>query len=392
MAAMTARRTDRVVIVHPDPAVRGEIESVLRRVHRQAIAVRHVSHAGSAIQISREFDPRIVLLDLGQERALALSVARELRRPDRLLIGLINPLLKPLIQSSGETDSEAEFLRQAVRAGIGDFIALPLSDAEAAAALASLPETEAATHEGRAVAFFSHQGGVGTTTLAINTALALAAGEPARSVALFDANIQFGCVAAHLGLVPEHDLSDSLQDLALGGMSPLPMVGPGTGVAVLASPLDPNAAQRITPEDVSRALIELQRKFQIVVIDTAPVLDLMTLSLLDLSESIVVVTESTAPTIAGTARLLRMLASLGFGEDRVKLAVSRHRREAEVLAPEVVASQLERPVDHVIPFAWPVAVGTHRGMPALFERGATQFGDAVRKLARDVGRVRGKTS
>ena len=389
MAAMIAGRTDRVLIVHPDPAVRAEVESVLRRAHRSSIAVRHAAQAGAAVQIGREFDPRIILLDLSQEKALALSVAKELRRPDRLLIGLFNPHLE------AGAASEAEFLRQCVRAGIGDFVPLPLSEVEIAAALAGMPEGGTATHEGRAITFFSHQGGVGTTTLAVNTALALATGEPSRSVVLLDANVQFGSAAAHLGLVPERDLGDGLQELAFGLMSPLPLAGPEPGIAVLASPLDPRAAQMVTPEDLSRALIELQRKYQIVVIDTAPVLDLMALAVLDLSETVVVVTEGSAPTIAGTARLLNMLAAVGFGQERVRLAVSRYRREADVLSPDVIASQLDRPVDHVVPFAWPVAIGTHRGTPALFERGAAQFGDAIRRLARDVGRsipARGKTS
>ncbi|MBV8545019.1 MAG: hypothetical protein JO093_24550 [Acidobacteria bacterium] len=378
MAAMT--RTDRVLIIHSDPAVRSDIEAVMRRVHKNSIAVRHAAQAAAAIQIARNYDPRIILLDLGQEKALALSVARELRRPDRLLIGLFNPHL-----DSG-TGADGEFLRQGVRAGIGDFIPLPFSDVEAAAALATLPHATPATNEGRVITFFSHQGGVGTTTLAVNTALALAGGEPARNVVVIDANVQFGCVAAHLGIVPERDLAD---DFDLG--SPLPTAGPPPGISVLASPIDPRAAQLVTPEDLSRAVIEMQRQFQIVVIDTAPVLDLISLALIDLSETLVVVTDGSAPTIAGTARLLRMLGSLGFGDERVRLVVSRYRREADVLTPEVISSQLGRTVDHVVPFAWPVAVGTHRGTPALFERGAAQFGDAVRRLARDVGR-RGKAS
>ena len=206
-------------------------------------------------------------------------------------------------------------------------------------------------------------------------------------MALLDANVQFGCAAAHLGLVPERDLGDGVQELELGLMFPLPVAGPSPGIAVLASPLDPRAAQRITPEDLSRVLIELRRRFQIVVVDTAPVLDLLTLCVLDLSETVVVVTEGTAPTVAGTARLLRMLDTLGFGEDRVRLVVSRFRSAAEVLGADIIAGQLGRPVDHIVPFIWPVAVGTHRGMPALMERGAAPFGDAVRKLARDVGRL-----
>jgi len=381
-------RTDRVLIVHADPAVRRDIENVVRRAHKHSIAARHAGTAGAAVQLARDFDPRIVLIDLVQDRALALSVAKELRRPERLLIGLVNPLM------DGGGVSEAEFLRQAVRAGVSDFVALPLSDSEISAALEMAPQAGPAAHEGRAVAFFGHQGGVGTTTLAINTAIAIKVGEPNRSVVIMDGNIQFGSVAAHLGMVPERDLGDAIRELDLGPMFPLPSTGSEAPISLVASPLDPRAAEMVTPEDVSRVVIELRRRFNTVVIDTAPVLDLMTLSLLDLSETVVVVTEPHAPVIAGTARLLGMLATLGFADDRVRLVVSRYRDAPDVLSAAVVAQQLNRAVDHVVPFMMPVTAGTHRGVPAIFERGTAPFTDAVKKLARDVSRgsaaVRGK--
>jgi pilus assembly protein CpaE len=382
-------RTDRVLIVHGDPAVRREIENVVRRAHKHSIAARHAGTAGAAVQLARDFDPRIILLDLVQDRALALSVAKELRRPDRLLIGLVNPLM------DGGGGSEAEFLRQAVRAGVSDFVALPLSDTEIAAALETAPQAGPSAHEGRAIAFFGHQGGVGTTTLAINTAIAIRVAEQTRTVAIMDANIQFGCVAAHLGMVPERDLGDAIRELDLGPMFPLPSTGSDAPISVLASPLDPRAAEMVTPEDASRVVIELRRRFNTVVVDTAPVLDLMTLSVLDLSETVVVVTEPLAPVIAGTARLLGMLAGLGFSDDRVRLVVSRFRDAPDVLSAAVVAQQLNRTVDHVVPFMMPVTAGTHRGIPAIFERGTAPFTDAVKRLARDVthgvGAARGKT-
>ncbi|MEO8383335.1 MAG: hypothetical protein ABI779_27010 [Acidobacteriota bacterium] len=374
-------RLDRVLIVHPDPAVRHEIETVLRRAHRQVIATRQTGTPGAAVAIAREFDPRIIILDLARERALALTIARELRRPDRLIIGVLNPL----IDAGGGW--EAEFLRQAVRSGIDDFVPLPLSDEEISAALSAAPEPAAAKREGSAIAFFSHQGGVGTTTLAINTALALRAAEPARTVALVDANVQFGSTAAHLGVVPERDLGDVVQDLDLGPMFPLSLAGPNPGIALLASPRDPRAGERVTPEDLGRVILELRRRFQTVVLDTAPVLDLMTLAVLDLSETIVVVTEGSAPIVAGTARLLRMLDSLGYHGDRIRLVVSRFRSAADVLPPNVIAQELGRAVDHVVPYLVPVLVGTHRGSPVLFERGAAGFSDAVTRIARDAGRA-----
>jgi pilus assembly protein CpaE len=377
---MTSGRVDRVLIVHPDSDVRRDIEVVLRDAHKQAIATRHAETAAAALQIANEYDPLIILIDLVHDRALALSVARELRRPDRLLIGLLNPLI-----DTGH-DVEAEFLRQAVRSGFGDFVPLPLSPSEISAALESVPEGGARKQEGRTVAFFSHQGGVGTTTLAINTALAIRAADTTLGVSLMDANVQFGSAAAHLGILPDRDLAGAVRELDHGPMFPLPAAGPDPGIALLASPVDPRAAEMITPEDASRVVIELRRRFQNVVIDTAPTLDLLTLSILDLSDFVVIVTEGSAPTVAGTARLLRMLSSLGFTDDRLRLVVNRYRSAGDVLPPELIAQQLGRSVDHVVPFLVPVQMGTHRGMPALFERGAALFADAVKRLARDVNR------
>ncbi|HEX7707477.1 MAG TPA: AAA family ATPase [Thermoanaerobaculia bacterium] len=384
---MTSGRVDRVLIVHPDSDVRRDIEVVLRDAHRQAIATRHAETAAAALQIANEYDPRIILIDLVHERALALSVARELRRADRLLIGLLNPLID-------SSDVEAEFLRQAVRSGFGDFVPLPLSPSEISAALQSVPEGGPRKQEGRTVAFFSHQGGVGTTTLAINSALAIRAADPSLGVSLMDANVQFGSAAAHLGILPDRDLAGAVRELNHGPMFPLPAAGPDPGIALLASPIDPRAAEMITPEDAGRVVIELRRRFQNVIIDTAPTLDLLTLSVLDLSDYVVVVTEGSAPTVAGTARLLRMMSSLGFADDRVRLVVNRYRSAGDVLPPELIAQQLGRAVDHVVPFLVPVQLGTHRGMPALFERGAALFAEAVKRLARDVtkGSLRGRAA
>jgi pilus assembly protein CpaE len=380
---MSEARTDRVLIVHPDSNVRREIEIVLRRAHKFPIATRQVATPNAAIQAAREHDPRIIFLDLGEDRALTLSVARELRRIDRLIVGLFNPLIE-------EKDSaEAEFLRHAVRSGVGEFVPLPVSDTELTQALSSVPQTRGGSQEGRAIAFFSHQGGVGTTTLAVNTALALSMAEPRRPVALMDANVQFGAVAAHLGMVPERDLSNAIRELDQGVIAPLP-TAPDAPLAILASPVDPRVAQMVAPEDASRVLIELRRRFQAVIVDTAPIIDMLTLSVLDLTDTVVVVTDCSAPTVAGTARTLKMLADLGFDANRVRLVASKYRNSADALPPDVIANELRRPVDHIVPLISPVSLGTHRGSPAFFERAAAPFAEAVRKIAADIVRGGGR--
>ncbi len=377
---MTVTRTDRALVIHPDGSVRREIESALRRVSNHPVAARHAASAGVALQVAREHDPRIVLLDLEHERAVSLAVAKELRRSGRFIIGLLNPLL--------QGDGSAEFLRHAVRSGVNEFVALPLADAELAAAMESLPDTEGVADEGRAIAFFGHQGGVGTTSLAINCAFAIATER--RRVALLDANVQFGSVAAQLGVVPENDLSHAIRDVTVGAVLPLTVVGRDPSIAIAASPSDFLAAESISPQELGRILIELRRSFDTVVVDTAPVLDALALVVLDLCESVVVVTEPNSPTIAGTGRLLRMLADLGFNGRRVRLVINKYRSASDVVPPEIVAEQLGHEVDHVIPFVAPVAAAAHRGVPALFERAAVPFREPLLKLAKDISRKEGR--
>lgn len=373
---MTASRIDRVLLAHPDLEVRTALEALLRKVHRRPVVVRQVAGIGEATHAAREQDPHLVFLDLGGERSLALAVARELRRSDRLVVGLYNPLLEGTLG--------AEFFRRAARAGVGDYLPVPVPEGELAETLAAAPVPGAARTEGRLVTFFGHQGGIGTTTLALNSALVLAGSGAVERVAICDAAVQFGSVATHLGLLPDRDLSHAVRELGEGSVTGFLLTEPDTGLRVLASPVDPRDAEGLEPAELSRLLVDLRHRFDLTVVDTAPVLDRMTLAALDLADTVVVVTEGSTPVVAGTARLLRMLADLGFAEERVKVVLNRHRPSEGFLPPGLVAEQIGHPVARTLPHHPTVPLATHRGVPPVFERQPSPFMEAVATLADDL--------
>ena len=83
--AVTVGRTDRVLIVHPDPAVRRDVENVLRRAHNHSIAgARQPAQAKQPSRAAASSTRASSCSILPMDRPLALSVANELRRPDRL--------------------------------------------------------------------------------------------------------------------------------------------------------------------------------------------------------------------------------------------------------------------------------------------------------------------
>ncbi len=372
----------RALIIHPLESVRQEIDRVLRQADGTPSIVQEAGSLTEGLRVARWFDPRFVLLDLNEERSLALEVAREVRRADRLVIGLYNPLLL--------AEREDSFFREAARAGIGDFVPLPASAAELAAALAMAPEESSAGAPARTISFFSHQGGVGTSTLAVNTALMLAGSGEAGEVALCDAALQFGTTAALLGLAPDRDLADMARDLdEIGAVSAFLSHHQETGLRVLARPRELADAEAVTPEQLSRLLIHLQRRFDTLVIDTPPVLDLMTLAIFDLSEQIFLITEAVAPTVLGTSRLLAMLEQQGFGAERLRIVVSRYAGGEGNLPPGTVAEHLGRPVDYTVAYDRAFVVAANQGAPMIFGRRRGDYAEVVSQIAGDALRGHG---
>lgn len=370
-----------ILLIHPDAAERRSLEQALRRVSPSPVAIHEAASLAAGLESVRRGDPRIVVLLLSDQPDLALDLARAIRRPDRLILGLYNPLV---MQAQA-----ADFFRRAARAGVGDFVPLPAAEAELREALAATlaePAAGAAAGQGKLICFFSHKGGVGTSTLALSTALTLAAEEERDgAVVLCDAALQLGSAAALLHLAPQLDVADLVRDLAdLEAISTYLSVEEETGLRVLASPRDPREAEGISPEDLGRVLIALRRRFEVVVVDTPRGLDMLTLAVLDLAETIFVVTEPLAPTVAATARLLGLLAEQGLAGERVRIVLNRHSNAEWNLKERLVAEHLGRPVDHVVPYNEAVLLAASTGVPLVLRERRSNFGEAVSRLAQTV--------
>lgn len=373
----------RVLVVHSEADVRASIESGLRAAGPRPLIVESAPSMADGLRRAGAIKPNVVFLDLGAERSLVLETARELRAPGRLIVGLYNPLVMR---------GDLAFFRDATRAGVGDFMPLPASELELAGALMASEDREGrAPAEGRVIAFFSQQGGVGTTSLAVNTALLMAGSDQIKGkVALFDASVQFGSAVSVVGLKAQRDLADLIRDPQ--GVAALPAClteEPATGLKVLAAPRDPVEGDKVTPEDITRVLIELRRRFAWVVVDTPPTLDLLTLAVLDAADKIFVVTEAVTPTVLGTSRLLRLLDDQKLGSDRVRVILNRFNSFEGNLSERTVIEQLGREVDHVVPYDRNFVTSATRGRPLLMGRPSAAVESAFSAIGQDASSASG---
>ena len=141
----------------------------------------------------------------------------------------------------------------------------------------------------RTVAVFSPKGGVGTTTVAVNVAVAAAQRRPDK-VVLVDLDLQFGTVATHLDLKPTQTIIDVVRDEAALKEPELLRtyaMRHDSGLHVLAAPLTPEASELITPDHVTSIVNTLLEGYESVVLDGGSMLDERVLRVFEASETVI---------------------------------------------------------------------------------------------------------
>ena len=141
----------------------------------------------------------------------------------------------------------------------------------------------------RTIAVYSPKGGVGTTTIATNIAIAAVARRPDR-VVLVDLALQFGGVATLLNLDPKQTLADVVRDetpLREPELLRIYAMRHDSGLHVLAAPAAPEAANSITPEHVAQILKTLLEGYDMIVVDAGSTLDERALAIFEAAEAVI---------------------------------------------------------------------------------------------------------
>ena len=228
----------------------------------------------------------------------------------------------------------------------------------------------------RSVAVYSPKGGVGTTTIATNVAIAAALKRPDQ-VVLVDLALQFGGVATHLNLRPKQTLADIVRDEAAMREAEL-IRAYGTrhdsGLHVLAAPPAPEAAESVTPAHVERILATLLEAYELVVVDAGSVLDERLLTVFQTAETIILPVYPEIAALNAMHTLLEYLNETGSIGSKA-MFVLNNAFAREILKPRDVESALGSKVAFELPYdpflylkavneGIPIVVGAPRSVQA----------------------------
>jgi len=283
----------------------------------------------------------VVVLDSVPPPRTVVDTCRELR-------GNTDLVEIPILAITSSDDVEERI--RLLEAGADDVMIRPIDERELDARVEALdlrnrrskelrPSTlVAATRRPgrRLIAVYSPKGGVGTTTVAVNLALAIAARMPDAS-AVIDMTPMGGHVATHLDIRPKLTLADLIRD-SQGLISPeilrtTYLTRHERGVQVLAGSSTPSTSPLMTAEEATRTLEGLLAAVPNVVADLGSQLDERVMASLEAADDVVIVVTPDFPALKATHSFFEFLGEAGS------------RVEPTIVVNEVYALQTLTPGD-----------------------------------------------
>jgi pilus assembly protein CpaE len=238
---------------------------------------------------------QMVILDVIGGPRTALDVCRELRA-----IPIMASIAVLCISQTDQVEERIHFLE----VGADDVMARPFDARELEARVEALllryqrskDLSPAVGVDGsilpkrrRTVAVFSPKGGVGTTTIAANVAMAQAQGKPDK-VVLIDLDLQFGQAAAHVNLEVKHTVAELVRDesaILEPALLRTYAMRHDSGLHVIASPRTPAEAELIETGHVEQLLQTALEWYEEVVIDAGSVLDQRILAVFEHADAVI---------------------------------------------------------------------------------------------------------
>jgi pilus assembly protein CpaE len=269
-------------------------------------------------------------------------------KPDVVLMDINMPLLNGLEATEKITSefpsiiviimsvqTENEYLKKAMFHGAKEYINKPFN-------YDSLVNTIKATYEKHRerqtkketgtentantniMAFFSSKGGVGKSILALNSAVILSR-ETNKKVLLLDMDLQFGDIALLVNQYNHKTIMDAIDDGQIASYEGMKnyLYKYNENLDIFFAPGRPEAAEYINKDIIEKMMNIIKPHYDFIIIDTGVNFNDSTLYILDAAQTILYVSTMEIVALKNTKLGFRVMDSLGYDKEKVKLVINR---------------------------------------------------------------------
>ncbi|HEX2222229.1 MAG TPA: response regulator [Candidatus Limnocylindria bacterium] len=381
----------RVLVVDDDLNIQRVLVFTLKQ---EGFEVLVASDGESGVEMARSSNPDLVLMDVSMPGLDGYTATQRIRAAEEA--GRRVPII--MLTSEAEVEQRVRGLR----AGADDDIVKPFHPLELIARIKALlarggpttprPGAEATTL-GQLCCFYGAKGGVGTTTIVINTAIALAA-EARRRTSVIDANLQFGDHRVFLDLALDTaSIVNAMTEPELDADLFRSFMVERAGVSFLMAPQNPESAdivaerQREDSGALSRVLNLSRRIYDYTLVDMVKTLDDFNLQLFDEADLIFVVLTADLSCLKNVRLVLETMDNLGYARDKVRLVLNRSNAYTGINVRNA-ESALGRSIDHQIINEYRGAISAlNSGQPFMLSRPDGPLGQSLSTFVRELDRV-----
>ena len=392
----------RILVIDADPTVQLALGHALSQGGYEVLSS---SDGPEALKIAHSDKPALVLVAANLPGVDGFTVVSRLRIED-------GPSTHtPVIILLAENEADAR--GKALRSGADDYLIKPFHPAELMARMRSLlarykpdepfnpptptrpssstrvipaaPVAPRKKEPARVLLFYGAKGGVGTTTLAINTAIALHK-ELDRRVCLVDANLQFGDHRVFLDMGLDRM---SIVDLASNPSIDIDLIKQilvrhATGIDLLLAPPSPETAELVMHDHLPNIIAQMANDFDYIVVDIDKRLDEVNLRIMDVADTIFVVMTADLPCLKNVRLVLETIGHLGYTDEKVKLILNRSNAFTGINVKNA-ESALKRRIDYQIINEYRSAISAlNSGAPFMVGKSDSPLGKCLMDFVKSV--------
>ena len=371
----------KILIVDDDPNVQRLLQYTLKQ---EGYDVLVAVDGAEGFRLWSTDSPDLILLDVMLPKLDGYQVAAKIRAEEAPGTHV------PIIMLTAEREVEQKV--RGLRAGADDYLIKPFHPAELLARIKSLlarfaPKDVLLARPplGRVLAFYGAKGGVGTTTIAINAAIALHR-ELGRKVCLVDGNLQFGDhrVFMDLGLdrksIVDIVTAPSMDQEFIRQI----LVKHDSGVDLLLAPPSPETAELVTPEHLPIILEHLRSMYDYVAIDIDKRMDDINLGIIEAADTVYVVMTADLSCLKNVRLVIETIGHLGYESKKVQLVLNRSNAFTGINVRNAEGA-LRRTIDHQILNEYRGAISAlNSGAPFMFTKADSALGGSLLQFARAV--------
>jgi len=316
-------QTIQVMIVDDSDEVRESLRMLLGTMGR-IVVLAEANNGEEALRKLELVEPDIILMDLN------MPVMDGVEATER--ISAAYPNISVVVLS---VQDDVEYVRRSMRAGAKDYLFKPISGEALEASLTEIFEStqvrasrntvallsDRFTRQTRVITCVSAKGGVGKTTVAVNVAAALSA--EGRRVAFVDCDLQFGDAALMLNLNPSRTIADLCRETRDidGDVVESYLAEATANLWLLAAPKRPEESDYVAPGQVRLILQALRRRFDYVVVDTAPIANDLFFTILESVDDVLCISTQNVAVLKNNRLLLDLLGQVGYEQSQLNSPV-----------------------------------------------------------------------